>query len=196
MIAIVILAAGQSSRMRGTDKLCEDVNGTPLLRLQTERALATGAQVFVALPHDAPERAALIADLGVSPVWIDDPAQGIGVTLRHAVAALPEGADFMVMLPDLVAITVDDLNAVIQARVTEPQALIWRATTADGHPGHPVLFDQSLKPAFAVLQGDDGAQKIITAQKAATCLVPLPDTRARYDLDTPEDWAAFRATTS
>ena len=47
MIPIVILAAGASSRMRGRDKLLELVDGVALLRRQVERALNTGAKVFV-----------------------------------------------------------------------------------------------------------------------------------------------------
>ena len=47
---ILIPAAGRSSRMRGRDKLLEQVGGIPLLRLRVEAALATGHQVLVTLP--------------------------------------------------------------------------------------------------------------------------------------------------
>ena len=52
MIATLLLAAGQSSRMGGRDKLLETVDGVPLLALLTARALRVGP-TFVTLPSPA-----------------------------------------------------------------------------------------------------------------------------------------------
>ena len=41
-VFILIPAAGGSTRMRGRDKLLEDVGGTPLLARQVRVALSTG----------------------------------------------------------------------------------------------------------------------------------------------------------
>ncbi|MEP1498141.1 NTP transferase domain-containing protein, partial [Pseudophaeobacter sp.] len=40
-IAILLLAAGASARMRGRDKLMEDIEGAPLLSLICSRAAQT-----------------------------------------------------------------------------------------------------------------------------------------------------------
>jgi CTP:molybdopterin cytidylyltransferase MocA len=45
------------------------------------------------------------------------------------------------------------------------------------------------------LQGDDGGRAIMIAHRDQTHLVPLPGDHATRDLDTPEDWAAWRAET-
>ena len=39
-VAILIPAAGFGTRMRGADKLLQDVGGLPLIRRQAQRALA------------------------------------------------------------------------------------------------------------------------------------------------------------
>ena len=44
---IVIPAAGQSTRMRGRDKLLEPIRGVPLIRRQAQAAAGTGADVLV-----------------------------------------------------------------------------------------------------------------------------------------------------
>lgn len=194
MIPILILAAGASRRMRGQDKLLQVVEGMPLLRRQALMAQATGHPVFVVLPATDHPRAAVIRDLDATPLIVPDAAQGMGVTMRGAVAQLPACAAFMVLLGDLVALTTADLQVVFAARHLHPGAVIWRGATADGKPGHPVIFDARLRPDFAQLAGDAGAESIVQAQKAATCLVPLPDQRARFDLDTPEQWEAWRRT--
>ena len=49
-IALLILAAGKSSRMRGEDKLMRKVGKTPQLRRIAMAACATSSQVYVTLP--------------------------------------------------------------------------------------------------------------------------------------------------
>ncbi|MCC5975136.1 MAG: nucleotidyltransferase family protein, partial [Rubellimicrobium sp.] len=85
-----------------------------------------------------------------------------------------------------------DLRKVMAAADTDPDSLIWRGATEDGAPGHPILFDARLRPEFASLDGDTGGAPLLARHRDRTCLVPLPGQRARRDLDTPEDWAAWR----
>ena len=192
MIPILILAAGGSTRMRGADKLLEPVERAPLLRVLAKRALATGHPVYVALPAADHPRADVIRDLDVHPLAVPEAAEGMSGTMRGAVAQLPEAPAFMLLLGDLVAIRTEDMTAVIKARLDHPDHLIWRGGTTDGKPGHPILFDASLRPAFQTLTGDSGGDAIVRPLSDRTCLVPLADDRARLDLDTPEDWENWR----
>ncbi|MGJ8622441.1 MAG: nucleotidyltransferase family protein [Yoonia sp.] len=195
MIPILIPAAGRSSRMRGTDKLLQTVDGLPLLRRQAQMAAATGQPVFVALGPDQDVRRAVLEDLDVSILQADDAAEGLGATLRNTVAQLPDAARFMIVLADLVTLQTDDLQRVIAAADAEPEYLIWRGATAEGKAGHPILFDHSLKGAFSTITGDHGGNAIIRDHRRETKQVILPDQRARFDLDTPEDWQAWQKTT-
>ena len=191
MIPILILAAGTSSRMRGADKLAQIVRGRPLLRHLTTQALKVGP-TFVALHHEADRRATLLDGLSVTPLIVPEAAEGQSGTLRGAVARLPPFDALLVVLADLPDITAADMTAVIAARAQEPGALIWRGATPDGKPGHPILFDGSLRPEFAALTGDDGGAALVRPLRDRTVLVPFADARARRDLDTPEDWLAWR----
>lgn len=196
MIPILILAAGTSSRMRGGDKMLEDVGGVPLLRRQAEIAFATGQPVFVALAPESPAHLDAIAGLDVTPLIVPDAIEGLSGTLRGAIPQLPQSGAFMLMLADLVALTTADLLAVIAARVEHPGNLIWRGATRGEKAGHPILIDDSLRPAFAKLHGDEGGQAILHPLRDQTRLVVFEDDRARLDLDTPEDWAAWRSISS
>ena len=191
-VPILILAAGQSARMRGRDKLLEDVGGVPLLQRQIAMAQATGHPVFVAVPPDATARLAIIAQSAATPLIVSDADEGLSASLRSGVAQLPDAPAFLVMLGDLVALETADLIAVLKARDTAPDAVIWRGTTSQGKPGHPILFSASLRPAFADLTGDKGADVLVKKHAADTYLVRLAGTRARFDLDTPEEWDAWR----
>ena len=194
MIPILILAAGQSSRMRGRDKLLEDVGGQPLLRRQAKLGLAAGAPVFVAVGDNADARKATIADLEVTVLEVSDATEGMSGTMRGAVAQLPETPAFMMMLGDLVALELSDIKTVASARDAHPDHLIWRGATQDGKPGHPIIFDASLRSEFARLTGDTGGVAITKPRIDQTYLVKLPGHRARLDLDTPQEWEAWRKT--
>ena len=193
MIPILILAAGQSRRMGGRDKLAEPVNGTPLLRQIASAAVAV-APTYVALPAlDSQGRRALLDGLSAIPLLVPDAAEGQSGTLRGAVAQLPPCDAFLVVLGDLPRIGTPEMQAVLYARTKTREALIWRGATADGRPGHPILFDSSLRPRFAELSGDEGGAALVKPLRHRTVLVPYADDRALFDLDTPEDWASFRA---
>ncbi|MEM1079456.1 MAG: NTP transferase domain-containing protein [Pseudomonadota bacterium] len=190
----LILAAGASRRMAGRDKLMELVEGRPLVARQAALAAKVTRDVIVALPPKPHPRYGALDALGVTALPIPESAEGMGGTLRGAVARLPKTCTgLLLLLGDLPDITEDDLRAVLTAREEVPSARIWRGATMSGAPGHPILFAPEVFPDFARLAGDEGGQAMIARHRDHVHLVPLPDSRARRDLDTPGDWAAWRA---
>ncbi|MCO4848423.1 MAG: nucleotidyltransferase family protein [Yoonia sp.] len=192
MIPVLILAAGQSSRMRGTDKLMCDVHGVPLLRRQIDMAEGIGP-IYVALPPNNPARIAALDGTTAIPLIVSESSEGMGGTMRGAVAQLPECAAFMIILGDLISLNTNDLRDVLDSMTAHPKNVIWRGASSDGQPGHPIIFDSSLRPAFADLHGDNGGESIVKPLASRTYLHRFNDNRARHDLDTPEDWSAWRA---
>ena len=194
-VPILLLAAGQSRRMRGRDKLMQPVSGAPLLRVMARRACAAGlGPVIVALPPAPHPRHDALKGLPVTPVPVPDAAEGLSASLKRALAALPNDAEAaMILLADLPDLSAEDIKSIAQAVETKANALIWRGATAEGQPGHPVIFARALFPELAELTGDSGAQAVIRRHADRVALVRLPDRHALNDLDTPEDWAAWRA---
>lgn len=177
--------------MRGADKLMEPVEGVPLLLRQARVALATGAPVIVTLPLDRPARNAALAGLDLVTVPVPDAALGLSASIRAGVRAA--GArPVLVLLADLPEITTDDLSRLLVRHAAIPD-LILHGTAADGTPGHPVLFPIWALPGLAVLTGDSGARDLLRQHRDKTEFIALPARHAVTDLDTPEDWAAWRA---
>lgn len=189
---ILLLAAGASSRMRGGDKLLEPVAGEPLLTRIARAALATRAPVTVTLPPDRPARSAALAGLPVAQVTVPDPAQGMSASLAAGLAAIPPSHGIMLLLADLPEITAEDLTHLLTLWRQEPEAIL-RGAAQDGTPGHPVCFPPDLRDDLLTLRGDEGARSVLIRHRARLRAVPLPGTHATTDLDTPEDWAAWRA---
>ena len=195
MIPVLILAAGASSRMRGTDKLLEDVDGQPLLRRQIQLAEAISSAIRVALPLAPHQRYDCLTATSARGVPVPDAADGMGASIRTLFATLQGHISHaMLLLGDLPDLMAADLRAVERGVQTHPDALVWRGATEDGRGGHPIIFARALFPALCTLTGDDGGRGVVAAAGNRVHLVPLPGTRARRDLDTPEEWAAWRAT--
>lgn len=196
-IPIILLAAGQSTRMRGRDKLLEEVDGMPLLRRQAMLAEAvTDGPVLVALPSPPHLRYEVLTGLEVTPVPVPDAPEGINASLRRCFAQISHGTEAaMILLADLPALTENDLKNTLQAVDLKSEKTIWRGATEDGKPGHPIVFKAIHFDGFAKLRGDTGGQDIVRAARDQTVLVLLEGQHARLDLDTPEDWDRWRAQT-
>lgn len=191
MPAILILAAGASSRMRGADKLLMDVDGAPCLRVMAERAIATGMEVFVTLPPDCPSREAALSGLSLTIIKVADAALGMGHSIAAGVSALPCNASGVIIQPaDMPDIKASDMQLFMEAHSAYPNR-IWRAITASGNPGHPVLFPAAQFAALKELRGDAGALSVIQANMDILYEITLKGDRARLDLDTPEEWDCY-----
>ncbi|MEP5729656.1 MAG: nucleotidyltransferase family protein [Sulfitobacter sp.] len=192
---IIILAAGASSRMRGRDKLLEDIDGSSLLRRQVNVALhAKIGPVYVALPVSPHPRYTVLQGADVQIISVVDAQEGMGASLRTAFAALPSQAQCaMLLLADLPDLEVSDLQKIHGAIDLDGPALIWRGITQEGAPGHPIVFHNNLFAEFAKLTGDSGGREVVAVAQGHVVHVALSGNRARNDLDTPEEWANWRA---
>ncbi|MDF1669028.1 MAG: nucleotidyltransferase family protein [Roseovarius sp.] len=190
-MVIVIPAAGASSRMRGRDKLLETVDEQPLLARCTRRALATGWPVVVALSDLHVKRWTAIEGMAVTRVKVQDSNQGMAASIRDAMAVIPASTDAVMIVPaDMPDLETVDFQSLSEAFIQDPTH-IWRGLSDAGTPGHPVVFPKRLFPKLRTLDNGEGARAALEGEVVKLC--PLPGQHALTDLDTPEDWAKWRA---
>lgn len=186
---IVLLAAGTSARMRGADKLLETVDNQPLIRLMAERCVKAGTTRVVLGPEQDARRNALEGlDVEIVEAEGDD---GMAASIRAGVNGLQNRA-IMIVLADMPEITASDLHLLLGLHGQGLSPIV-QAADADGAPGQPVVFAAKYLKQLSKLQGDEGAKSILKAHARDLALIPLKDQRATTDLDTPEDWAKWRA---
>ena len=133
-----------------------------------------------------PERRAALDGLMVRVLAVPDAALGMSASFR-AMADIQSAV--MVLPADMPDLTAADLASMITAFRSAPDQIL--RGSSNGTPGHPVVWPAVLVPGFAQLQGDEGARALL--RQHPVHLHPLPDANALTDLDTPEDWAAWRA---
>ena len=190
-LAIVILAAGASSRMRGRDKLFESVGGTPILTRLVHFAQGYGA-VYVTLPDPNHPRHELLTDTQAVPIYVPDAADGMSASIKRACAAVSETSakGMMILTGDLPDLTAAHF-AQICAEWAKDQTCYIQAKDQDGKPGHPVIIPKSGWGDIETLQGDIGLRNILREKHIE--YVSFQDYGPTLDLDTPEAWDAWRA---
>jgi molybdenum cofactor cytidylyltransferase len=193
-VAAIILAAGQSRRMGGPNKLLAHFNGEPLVRQIAERALASKADpVIVVTGHHASDIGDTLRGLNVRIVHNADFADGLATSLKTGLAVVPEDAGGALMLladmPGVTTAIIDKLIDAFHAR-SAPAIVL---PTVSGKRGNPVLWARAFFPELMTVTGDTGARHILALHEDAVERVEV-GAAAGVDVDTPEALAAAGGT--
>jgi molybdenum cofactor cytidylyltransferase len=187
----IVLAAGSSSRMNGHHKLLARIDGTPLVRVVTEAALASAAaSVILVVGHRGDDVAAAVRDLDVTIVDNPSHSDGLSSSLRAGIASLGEETDAALILladmPDIGAETIDLLIDAFDPDLGRHVVV----PTYEGKAGNPVLWSRRFFPELMALEGDTGAREMIRANPDAVVWVKAGQS-VTHDVDTPEAMAAI-----
>lgn len=191
---ILLLAAGQSSRMRGENKLLREIDGVPLV-LRTAQRLAGSKAAGLSIVVNGKNTAIKQALKGHPAPMIEakDAASGLAASLRAGINGLPPEANAVIIaLADMPDVTAADIDALIDGFDPTQGALIVAPTAPNGKRGNPVLFDRRYFEPLASLTGDTGAKALIEAENDVLRLIPRGN-GVLVDLDTPEAWADWIA---
>ena len=193
-LAVIVLAAGRSTRMGGPNKLLALFEGKPLVRHCVENALAAAVgPVLVVTGHQGAEVRAALAGLAVR--FVDNPAfaTGLASSLKAGVAALDEPTQgAIVMLGDMPLVPPLVLRRLVGVFGEQPEAQAVVPTTL-GERGNPVLISRALFPAVAGISGDIGARKLIEAAGIQVAEAAVDDAGIHSDIDTPEALAELKS---
>ncbi len=192
MTAGILLAAGASRRMGGTNKLLLPVGGRPMVRRPAEALVGAGLDPVIAvLGRDAGAVAEALEGLPVVPVRNPDPDEGMGGSLRRGCEALPADADAVaVALGDLPGLRAPAVAAVVEAFRRGRQGIA--LPVCRGRRGHPVVLDLGrYRTALLGLRGDVGARLLVRAHPDDVLEVPVDDPGVLRDVDTWEDYEAL-----
>lgn len=179
----LILAAGSGKRMGGP-KALRIWDGETLLQRAVRIALAAGCQPVMAVLGDwAPGS----LDSSVQTVPNPDAAEGLASSIRAGVAALPAGAEGVLLLTvDQIRVEEALLRRLLERFLETPNQPV--ACAYAGTLGIPAVLPRRLFPILLALQGDRGAKGILLQENALG--IPFPG--GEEDLDTPQDLITFR----
>ena len=188
-VAGVLLAAGRSQRM-GRPKALLPFHGKTLLHhaVQTLCATACSPRIVVVSREVEEESCWLRDEVDIALVVNPDPLRGLSSSLRVALDAIEAceqteaGArveGILITLVDQPLVTPDHLEAILQAGAATGLA----ASSWPGAFGPPTFLYRSFFTALRELRGDEGAKKILQANRDGVRLVDYPE--AAQDIDDP-----------
>ena len=193
MIAPIVLAAGESTRMGSPKALLPDRDGRPFVAriVRTcaeagfdEVTIVTGtvhARIVAAVAADRPPIAVRFAR---NP----DPSRGqlssIWTGLDAAVRA--DTRAVLITLVDVPFVSSATVRAVADAYRRSGAAIVRPAI--DGRHGHPVVFDRTLFDALRRADPSAGAKSVLRANADAIVHVTVDDHGSFVDVDTPDEY--------
>jgi molybdenum cofactor cytidylyltransferase len=185
-VAIAVLAAGQSTRMNGSNKLLATFDNVPLVRRSVLMAIEAGGHPVVAvLGHMAQQCSAALDGLNVVIAVNKDYASGLASSLQTAIRHVPSSAGgVMMLLADMPALSAADLKSMIRRFQNAGGQSVVRATF-QGKRGNPVLLPRLLFDEVFTLAGDVGARHLIERGDIPVIDVELGEAAA-IDVDTPD----------
>ncbi|HMD63961.1 MAG TPA: molybdopterin-binding/glycosyltransferase family 2 protein [Stellaceae bacterium] len=186
-IGALLLAAGQSRRMGGPNKLLAEVDGTPMAAYVARRLLSSRARPIIAvLGNQADAVDAALGKLPVERVRNPEFAGGLSTSVKRGIAALPHDLDgALICLGDMPLISGRHIDRLIAAfNPLEGRAII--VPTRRGKRGNPVLWSKRFFPEMAELAGDVGAKHLIGEHAELVAEVEMDDDAILVDIDTPE----------
>lgn len=184
-VAALVLAAGQSRRMGGRNKLLQEIQGVPLVRRMVNAAAGSACGgVVVVTGHEAARVESALPRTGVVTVRCRDYATGLSASLRAGIAALPEDIDAVVVcLGDMPKIGSAEIDRLIAAYDPLQDRAVC-VPTFRGKRGNPVLWDRRFFAELMDLKGDVGARHLIGEHAHLVCEVAMDDESVLTDVDT------------
>ena len=181
-VSAVVLAAGQSKRMGGPNKLLMPWHDTTVLGAVLRALDPMALDTLVVTGRDREDIATLAASKDV--VWNKDFALGLSSSIRTGVAARPLARGYLFVLGDTPELRTEVVATVLElAAVASQDAIIAPRYMADATPfGHPVYFGSAYFEDLLRLSGDRGARPIIEANREKLITFDVPGRLTDIDL--------------
>ncbi len=196
VVDAILLAAGQSTRMGGPNKLLEPVGGQPMIRRVAETVHSAGIRRLVVVTgHQAGRVRDALSGLDCAFAENPDYPSGMGSSVAigaRAAFEAPAPPDAAIIclgdMPDIAPAMLDALIANFDPEAG--RAIV--AAASGGQRGHPVLWDRRFADDLASLGGDSGGRDILQEHAGQVVTVETDDDAVLRDLDTPEAFDAYR----
>ena len=196
MLAAIILAAGDSTRMGTPKALLPDADGRPFVAriVRTFAAAHIIDVVIVTGSQHATIVKAIAADRPpINPAFVTNPQPSLGqlssLWVGLDAAVKPDLDGILVTLVDVPMVRASTIRQVIDAW-RRTHAPIVRPAVGERH-GHPVLFDRALFDALRHAPLIEGARAVVHASSDRLVNVTVDDEGCLIDVDTPADYEAI-----
>ncbi len=186
-IAIILLAAGESSRL-GTPKQLLMYKGKNLMQHTIDMTETLGMDTVIVLGAFSDQILYYVDTYGAKVAqnmdWHEGLASSVRCGLEHVLMMNTDTEAVILVLCDQPLLTVDILHQVIDTYHVSSLPIVH--CNYGEASGPPTLFHKSLFPYLMELKGHEGAKKVVNTFPEKVALVDFPD--GKWDIDTPADY--------
>jgi len=191
MISLVILAAGESTRMK-ENKLLLKLDGETLIERVVKTVKGSSAdEVIVVLGHEAEKVREQLVKLDCKVVVNENYMRGQSESVKVGLAAVASSAEAVMILPaDVALIDAESINSVIdEHRKSKSQIVI---ASHKHQSGHPILLDRALfQEVSQIDESALGLKAVINRHRSEVKYVEVGTENVLIDIDTREEFDKY-----
>ena len=190
MISAILLAAGQSKRTIGENKLAKKIQGVPLIKHSVKNILASSVDELIIVLGYQKEIIEKLIDKNnkIKCVFNKDFESGMASSIKTGIDNLSDKTEaFFICLGDMPMVNHDIYNQLIKSK--DNKEII--VPTYKEQQGNPVLFDKSMKEKVLDIRGDVGAKKILELNKDKILNLEINDQNITKGFNTQGDFSSL-----
>ena len=187
MISAILLAAGESKRMNGENKLTKIINGEPLIKHSVKNILTSSVDELIIVLGYQKEIIEKLIDKNekIKFVFNKNFESGMASSIKTGIDNLSEKTEaFFICLADMPMINHDIYDQLIKSK--DNKEII--VPTYKEQQGNPILFNKSMKEKIMSISGDIGAKKILELNKEKILILEINDQGIIKGFNTQKDF--------
>ena len=190
MISAILLAAGQSKRMDGENKLTIEIQGIPLIKHSVKNILTSSVDELIIVLGYQKEIIEKLIDKNNKTKFVfnKDFENGMASSIKAGLNHSSNNTEaFFICLGDMPMVNSNIYNQLIKSR-NQKNIIV---PTYNGQQGNPVLFDKSMKEKVIDISGDIGAKKILELNKDKILNLDINDQSITKSFNTQDDFSSL-----
>ncbi len=193
-LGAILLAAGESTRMNGVNKLAVELQGVPFLKRTLFSLSGAGVdEVVVVLGHDAERLEPLVRDFPVTLAHNAHYRDGQMTSVRVGLAALEGPFDALIVCPaDLALLNAQDIQVLIGAFKKRGTGLAV-VPQVNGKRGNPIILDWAAREEILTSGANFGCRQFIDANPDGVTTFDTDNDHYIVDVDSPDDIRTLEA---
>ena len=187
MISAILLAAGQSKRMNGQNKLTKEIEGRPLITHSVKNILESSVnELVIVLGYQKEIIEKIIGkNKKLKFIFNKDFKSGMASSIKIGINHLPKSSkSFFICLGDMPKVNSVIYNQLIKFRNRKDIIV----PNYRNQQGNPVLFNKSMIKEIMNIKGDVGAKKILELNKTKILNLEINDQAIVKTFNTQEDF--------
>ena len=174
MISAILLAAGQSKRMNGENKLIKKINGKPLIKHSVTNILESSIDELIIVTGYQNKILEKIINKNkkIKIIFNEQFTTGMASSIKIGIKNLSKKTKaFFICLGDMPMVNKNIYNQLIE-HIDNREIII---PTFKKQEGNPILFSIAMKDKITNIEGDIGAKEILKENKDKILNLPIND---------------------